>query len=216
MVTKPLPLLPGHASKWLRYVIAFSATLAVGLAPLLGSVRIPGFSPIVSLFPVNVRTSMVPFAAFVMAIPAVLVQYFAGERIRFFKPRLVLVLSAALFGLIMMLFLQYNEYVVPVDTLGKGGTISYIVGTRMKPSCECAKKHLDIVPCIGNAISAAPVEVDDCFEPPDLRHRKGLLSITYIVMSACFGSLIGVLVLKEEGEASTPPRRRPSPRKRKR
>lgn len=214
-MAEKLPVLPRHASKWLRYVIAFSVTLAVRLAPLLGRVRIPGFSPIIELFPVNVRAVAVPFAAFVMAIPAVLVQYFAGERIRFFRPRFVLSLALTLFALLLILFYLYGTYVIQVQTIGGAGSLSYIVGSKMKTKCECMKKQMDIVPCIGRAISTSSQEVDDCDEDQELRRRKILLSMTHIVMTACFGALVGILVLKENEQPPSPQRRKASKRKKK-
>ena len=197
MSSKKLPILPSHAGKWLRYVVAFSVTLGVGLAPLLGRVRVPGFTPIIELFPVNVQTAAVPFAAFLMAIPAVLVQYFAGERVRFFRPRVVLALSAVLFALVLSLFSLYDDYVIQVQPNGGADTLSYIVGSRMDPNCVCAKKHLPIRQCIGPQISADPLEIDSCYDEAELRARKKYLSLTWILLTATFGILIGLLVLKE-------------------
>src|SRR5229473_5558007 len=76
-----LPALPALSARYLRYVMAFGVTLAVGLAPLLGGrqIRLPGFVAFLDFFPISMQRWLVPFAAFVMAMPAIAVQFYATE-----------------------------------------------------------------------------------------------------------------------------------------
>ena len=49
--------------------LLIGVTLGVGLAPMLGKIHVPGFSPIAEVFPVNLQRGVLPFATFLLAIP---------------------------------------------------------------------------------------------------------------------------------------------------
>src|SRR5438128_2320980 len=64
----------------MRYVVGFSVSVAVGLAPYLGRVRVPLFSPMLSLIPASLQDIALPLSSAAMGIVAVLVQWYGAHR----------------------------------------------------------------------------------------------------------------------------------------
>src|SRR5436190_1658819 len=91
---------PPAVRKYIRYIASIAVTVGVGLAPLLGKVHIPGFTAVLSQFPVNIAQSLIPLAAFVMSLPAIAVQLFSHGRplrIRWVVGGFVLTVTLTLF-----------------------------------------------------------------------------------------------------------------------
>lgn len=194
-----LPTLPHFSGRFLRYVLAFGVTLAVGLAPLLGSnkIRIPGFVALLDLFPISMQSWLIPFAAFVMAIPAMSVQFFAEEHVT--RRRLRFTFSAALAAMFVTLLTLsgiYTLYVVPIPIPGSTRVAAYVSGVTMLATCPC--KDLPLEQCIGEKISLNPIEIEGCYSGREVRQRKLALSGAYLLFMASFGAAVGVLILREE------------------
>jgi hypothetical protein len=200
MVTKAssnLPALPKISRKYVVYFLAFIVTLGVGIGPLLGVVRVPGFIAIGELFPLNLQRAVAAFAAFLLALPAVGVQFFGGDRFdaRRLKAAFTIVFMA-LFAGILALYLTYTSWVVHVE-LGGNLSVAYIVGPRMLPDCLCVARKLQITSCIGPILDTNPAHVEDCYPREDIVARKNGLSLLYFFMMFSLGVLIGLVVLRE-------------------
>jgi xanthosine utilization system XapX-like protein len=196
-----LPELPEHGGKYLRYILAFGVTFVVGLAPFLGKVDVPLFTAILDVFPLNVSESLIPFAAFIMTFPAVAVQFFGEDVIPSENlNRWFLWTFAFIAPLTIALYFYYSFTVTLVNFEGQKGMAAYVYGTHMLPDCPCATHQppLRITSCIGNAISLNPAEVTDCYPADEINPRKAILSALYMVLMLGFGTLIGLLVLKEQ------------------
>lgn len=201
---EPLPPLPG---RFVRRALAFTVTLGVALAPLLGRYHVPGFSAIAEVLPVNLQKGLLPFASFLLAVPVIAIQFFATDRIAIRKiNRMFLVLIPLLIVLPIALYLLYIAYVVQIDFEGGRGSAAYVVGDRMLPDCPCVKHGMDIERCVGHAITASPTEVSDCYPRAVINQRRARLSIAYLLLMLTFGSVIALLVMKESRQ--TPSRRR--------
>jgi hypothetical protein len=74
-VLPPTPL----ARRFVRYALGFFVGVAIGMAPILGSVNVPGFKALLNVMPFQIASELIPLSAYLMGIIAVAVQYFAGE-----------------------------------------------------------------------------------------------------------------------------------------
>lgn len=196
-----LPPLPPIGRKFVVYLVAFTVTLGVGIGPLLGVIRIPGFIAIGELFPLNLQRAVAAFAAFLLALPAVGVQFFGGDRFPAGRLKaaftiVFVALFAGIFAGILALYLAYTSWVVQVEV---GGNLSaaYIVGPRMLPDCLCVARKLQITSCIGPVLDTNPAHVENCYPREDIVARKNGLSLLYFVAMFSFGVLIGLVVLRE-------------------
>ena len=71
----PTPL----AQRYVRYVVGFGVAVGVGLAPFLG--KVPGLDVLARLFPPDLKSTLIPFSAFLMGLIAVAIQYYSAESI---------------------------------------------------------------------------------------------------------------------------------------
>jgi len=200
MVTKAssdLPALPLTSRKLLVYLLAFTVTLGAGIGPLLGVIRVPGFIAIGELFPLNLQRAVAAFAAFLLTLPAVGVQFFGGDRFHagLLKAAFTIVF-VALFAGILALYLTYTSWVIHVE-LGGSLSAAYIVGPKMLPDCVCVARKLQITSCIGPVLDTNPAHVEDCYPREDIVARKNGLSLLYFFVMFSLGVLIGLLVLRE-------------------
>src|SRR5215469_3210132 len=85
--------LPRLASDWVRYLLGFSVSIAVGLAPYLGLVGVPLFTPLLSLIPQSLQSIAIPISIASMGIIAVLVQWRKRDPSRPLEFRLALTLA---------------------------------------------------------------------------------------------------------------------------
>jgi hypothetical protein len=195
-LSKP-PKPPPLASTYVRLALAFGVTVAAGFAPLLGRVGIPGFTAILAVFPVNVQDAVVPFAAFIMALPAVALQFYADDRVslkrirRWFTIVLVIIIVA-----VTVLYTMFTMFVIDVRVPGMLQTVRYVVGSRMVQDCPCIRLNLPIRRCIGapGGLTVATEDVESCFDEQEITTRKLALSLAYFVVMGGFGVLIGLLV----------------------
>jgi len=68
---------PAAVRKWVTYVVAFSVSVAIGLAPLLGKLRVPLFSPMLDMIPTYFQDSLITLTSALMGLVAVVVQWFS-------------------------------------------------------------------------------------------------------------------------------------------
>src|SRR5436305_6589365 len=73
--------LPPLASTFIRYLLGFSVSVGLGLAPYLGKLDIPGFSPMLSLIPDSLQNVAIPLSTAAMGIVTIWVQRYGSERV---------------------------------------------------------------------------------------------------------------------------------------
>lgn len=184
------------ARRFVRYVVGFGVGVAVGLAPFLGVLRVPGFEALVSLFPLDLRATVIPLSAFLMGVVAVAVQFFAGERIartalrRRFRRGLV----ALLIGFLLLIVL-YSLFVVRVAVDGGERSVAVAVGWARLPACGCTA--VGDADCV-RALSLAPAAVESCWGSRQLRLVRLGLILSYLTVTGGFGALVGLLLLVED------------------
>ena len=207
-----LPGLPPRAARFLKYLLSFVGTLGVGVSPLLLGDKIPGFRAILDVFPADLQ-DVIPWASLLMSVTAVGVQFFGDEAIDarrlkhgFIATYVMLVLS------IFLLYFQYKATVIRLQVPGADAKVAYLIGSTMRPACECAKRGLQIRECIGRVISVNPDEVAACYPLQEITTRATILSALYMFVMFSLGTLIGLLVLREPS-AITEPKKPAKPRR---
>jgi hypothetical protein len=210
MQAEKLVPLPGLGRKYLGYLLGFIVTLGVGMAPLLGRRGVPGFTPLSDILPLNVKDGVIIIASVLITAPAIAVQFFSGDA--FAGKRMSRLFGAVGIALVISTFMLYRTYahdVVQIRYLGERGTVAYIVGKTMLPTCPCVAKNLTISACIGDAITTNPSAVTDCYDREEIADRETTFSMLYLFVMFCFGVLVGLVVVKEARPHPASRRRRP-------
>lgn len=197
MTAIPFPV-PGPTRRFIRYALAFGCAVGVGLAPLLGRLHWPLFTSILELFPLNLREAVIAFAAFVMGIPSLAVQFYRLETLD--RRMLRRLFGITLFFLLISFIALYSVFtfsVVDVPIRGGDAAMRYVIGVTERTNCECVKRQADIRECIGRYISSNPSVVEACYPRIEVQRHKLYLSLAYFALMASFGTLIGLLILRE-------------------
>jgi len=193
--SKLIPLTP-VARTYLRYVLLFFVTLGVGFSALWGGV-IPGYHAILDVFPRELQ-DVIPWASLLMSLPAVGVQFFSHDSTqpRYLR-RAFVATSVMLILLIFASYIAYKAVVIRIEVPASHLKVAYLVGSKPLPTCECAKRALEIRECIGFAISVKPDDVAACYSQGEISRRSMLLAVLYMFLMLSLGTLIGLLVLSE-------------------
>ena len=182
------------AKQFVKYVLGFMVAVGIGLAPYLGKLEVPLFSALLNLLPMSMHNTVLPLSAFLMGIVAVCTQWYAAERLA--RSRLnrlfVSVLAVLLAGTVALLVI-HNRVVVEVDIPATGETATYLVGFSRSNRPPCTQE-------ISNAECLVLLTLDEARIASfwgDQRINDARLALTsaYILCTACFGALVGVLVL---------------------
>lgn len=184
------------ARRFVRYVVGFGVGVAVGMAPFLGVLEVPGFQALVSLYPRELRATLIPLSAFLMGLVAVAVQFYAGSSIsrRALGRRFRRGLAVLLIGFLLMIVL-YTLFVVRVELDGGESAVAVTVGWTRLPSCGCtAESDVD---CVGE-LSLSSRAIESCWGGRQLRVVRLILILSYLLVTGGFGALVGLLLLSEE------------------
>lgn len=208
-ITPPTPL----ARQFVRLVVGFSVGVGLGMAPFLGALKVPGFRALLSLYPNELREPLVATGAFLMGVVAVVIQFYAGERVsrtdvrRLFR-RTLIVVGVAL----VLLVVLWVENVRLVPTTGEPA--SFVVAGERLSTCPCAAATPD-VECI-RQLGAGPGGVSRCWSDKAARRIWLGLFASYFLLTGGFGALIGLLLLqkaaKQQEAGRTAKRRRKAKR----
>lgn len=193
------------ARRYVRYVVGFGVAVGVGLAPFLGMV--PGLNALLSLFPEELRSSLIPFSAFLMGIVAVAIQFYSGETLprALLRKRFRASLIALLIGLIALITL-YTFLIVPYPILHGETTSPIVISFSRTSTCLCPRSMSDLR-CL-QEITPSRSKIEDCWGSGAIQRSRLLLSLCYLLVTGGFGGLIGLLLLQEEAKKKQQPRSR--------
>jgi len=194
----PKPKLPRLASDWVRYLLGFSVSIAVGLAPYLGLVGVPLFTPLLSLIPQSLQSIAIPISIASMGIIAVVVQWRKRDHSRPLEFRLAL--TFALTTLVLFITLQVLA-VVHIDVPAVDQTVSFAVGftSPQRPPCEGLSRER----CIADRLGFDQAVIDSYFGDTQTSLTRLALVLTYIGFMSSFGWMVGLLLLRERNRTIT-------------
>jgi hypothetical protein len=200
---------PPAAQRWAKYMLGFGVSVAVGLAPLLGSKSVPLFSSLLNLIPDSLRASLIPITSALMGLVAVVVQWYSEEDLDRAARRKALVRSVAISTLGALAF--YVLSLVVVKTVGFGGpkerdSTTFIVGFARPYKDQCPATVSD-VDCIG-FLSLDQEKVTQFWGVPNVISAELALCFTYLTFMLGFASAVGIVMYRQgdsNAEASNKP-----------
>jgi len=196
MTQPPIPSPPPPARDWVKLVLAFGIAVSIGLAPFLGTVRVPGFRALLTLFPSlpwDTTTAVIPISAFVMGLVAVTVQdRLTRTRQRPRAPKWVLILL--IIGLVTLV-VTHTMFVRYIDVPAIRQQVSVLVGLQRSPACvECAASLSD-AECL-RVVSLNPARIESCWGDVGIRMAFLAIFLPYLLVTSLFGVLIGYLPIR--------------------
>lgn len=202
----PPPLL---ARQLVRYILGFGVSVAIGLAPYLGKLKIPGFSSLLELIPNSLHDTILPLSAALMGLVAVVIQWYGGEKLsnQWLRKAFNITLLLTIVSFIV-LFVVHVFVVIKISY--DGGSETFLIGfiRPEKSPCdanlpsyeECISKRCDTSmsddECIGH-IGIKNEIVQSYWGSFQIRIATLALLIPYLAFTGSFGILVGLLLLKE-------------------
>jgi len=187
------------ARRLVRAILGFGVGVAIGLAPYLGTVAIPGFHPLVGLYPASVRDIMLPLSAAVMGIVAVWVEWYGYERLtEAWRRRTFLrTLAVVLVGLLLLIVI-HTVFVLHVSIEGGERSVPFVIGMNRQPSCKC-EPGLSDAQCVATVTTFNPASIEACWGDRNVRVAKLALILSYLLFTGGFGGLVGLTLLRATG-----------------
>lgn len=183
-------LLDSVARGFIRNIGSFGVGVGVGVAPFLGEIPVPGFRPLLQIFPHEVRGELLAMAPLLLGFVAVAVKFYLGEEIsrttlrRWFM--VALVGSIACF--VVLTYVDQSVIKVPQD---KGYRLA-IVGETRKPDCPCNREPVADEDCLKGIQFKASL----CWNSRELKNTEFAFKLTYLFVNFGFGVVVGIIMLQ--------------------
>jgi hypothetical protein len=209
-MTSPATILPPTSlgRRLVRYTLGFTVGIAVGLAPFLGRVKVPGFSALLELYPVQMQQNLIILSSFLLGIVAIAIQYYATKASptalldRYFAS-----LLKAMLAMLLLLVVLYQTSVVSIPIEKQVSAVpgqvethrySVVVGWFRANSAACScPPAMSAIDCVEQH-SLAPRMVASCWKCLEVFELA--LTIPYLFLLGGLFTLVGLLLLKEEEE----------------
>lgn len=175
--------------QFVRYVVGFGVGVAIGLAPYLGKLDIPLFTPLLNLIPITIQDTVLPLSAALMGIVAVVVEWYGREKItkswlnKAFIRSLILTLVA-----FVILICVHTMFVVNVSLDGGTDSVSILVGYE-RPIKEPCTEDVSDSECI-KLITLNPSEISALWGDKAIKVAKLALILSYLTFTGLFGSSV--------------------------
>lgn len=195
----PAPPTP-TTRKFAKLFVGFGVGFVVGVAPYLGIVHVPGFTALLSLYPVAIRGQMIGFSSALMGILATVVQFVAGENttrdwlLRAFKRTGI---TAVI--LLVALLAVHVTFVTSVPLAGNQSQ-AFVTGFTRQPSCGCPPAASNAQCILGLSLDEAAIA--GCWGDNQIHLAEILIFLTYLGLTGCFGALVGLEVIRQDTKRS--------------
>lgn len=189
-----------EAHKWIKALMGIGVSIPVALAPLLGRLNIPGFTPLLSLIPDEIQDVAIPMSAGAMSLVAASVEFRAisglARDLLWKQARRSLMqasLCLAAFGI---------AYLLLVTRVGYAGTesVAFVTGFVHPNTPPCVNKSAE--ECI-RYLTLSPPKITSHFGDEQIRLARILLGSLYVLFFAVFGNLVGILVALRKPESGS-------------
>jgi hypothetical protein len=188
------PKLPLLASRWLGLVVAFSVSVGVGLAPILGKSHVPLFSPLLNLIPASIQDSTITLSTASMGIVAACVQWIGSEKpTRTWLRRWFRLGAITCAFALVLLVLAHSFLVTRVEIFGGKKRVYFVTGFVMPKKFPCA--DADAAGCI-KRLTFSESEIAAYWGDSQIRSAEIILELTYSAFLSAFGSIIGLVAVQ--------------------
>jgi hypothetical protein len=187
---------PPIARRWIRMLLGLTVSVGTGLAPLLGLTGIPLFSPLLGLFPIQIRNQAIILSTATMAIVAIWVQWQADSILK--AKSLGKWFRLATFSTILsfvLLLVADNFLVVSVPYLSGSKTASFLRGFARPSPDKCS--GLSDESCIINKLHFDTSNITDYWGDSQLNWTRLIFLLCYIALLSHIAVLVGLIVLRE-------------------
>jgi len=191
-MSRPTPPVAGLAARWVRLMLTFGISVAVGMAPLLGYANVPGFKSLLELFPkypFDFTTQLVAVAGLMMGLTALSVQYFQHERIKESKRRWWFICLGVMLG--SCLAVVFITYLFSVEQVGNYNVLIGF-GDPICKLCEGMQRS----ECVAE-ITVSAKDIDRCFGSASVRLAAMILALLYLAALTLLGALVGLLLTRK-------------------
>lgn len=193
-----VPVTP-FARRFIRMALGFGVGVGIGLAPFLGTIGVPGFAALISLFPETLKFFLIPSSAFLMGVIAVGAQFYStGKPIGHVNLGKLMRRCALLTGGGLLVLVVAYFILVARVSFTESLVIPFVVGLDRDEACECSPSISDSQ-CIIE-ISANPGSIETCWGSRQIRLGELTLSLLYLGVTGAFGFLIGLVLLQEQAK----------------
>ena len=178
-------------SRWIKLLLGFSVSVAVGLVPYLGKI-VPLFTPMLAIVPESVQPLAIPLSAAAMGIVAVLVQWGSTQKLQPQELRTWFgrTLALCVVALVALAAIE-TVAVVRIDVPAVGRTVSFAVGPSHPGTPPCA--GLGRSDCIEHQLSLDESRINSYFGEGWVSITKFILVIVYTAFMSTFGALVVML-----------------------
>jgi hypothetical protein len=216
----PIPAPNPLARELLRYVRWFGVGVALGLAPFLGALPIPGFSPLLDIYPLQMRGWLLPLSGILMGGVAVRIDFLSLRLPSRASLRRSFLWSLGIWLAAFVALVLLYPYLVARVSIGDGTRFAAVVtGTDMVPRhppdspCKCPESQ-SAERCAGN-IGLEESRVRECFGSRRVTRGNQALAVLYLLVTGSFVAAVGFHLLsrmkEEELAKKAPPRKGPAP-----
>ena len=178
--------------RWMKMLLGFSVSVSVGLAPYLGKLNVPLFTPMLSLIPASLQPVAIPLSAASMGLVAVLIQWYGFQhpgrrwlRVWFGRSIILCAVTLLAFAVIEMVA------VVRIDVPAVDSVVSFAVGpySPNKPPCDGLSRE----ECIKTKLTLEEAKVNSYFGENVVNMTKLVMVIVYVAFMSMFGMLVGLV-----------------------
>jgi hypothetical protein len=190
-----MPPPPAPVARWVRYLLAFGISVAVGLAPLLGRLRVPLFSPLLDLIPDDLGHTLIPVTSALMGLAAVLVQWYSGEDLDRATRRKALMRSIGIAFVGVVTFYALTIFVVKHVDYGAAGNRkegTFVVGF-VRPYRQPCEAGVSDEMCIEYQ-SFNQAKIKAFWGDTNINLAELALSAAYLTFMLGFASAVGVVM----------------------
>lgn len=207
MNRSPVRLPTDLSRRFVSAILGFGVAVALFAGLFLGAKRIPGFEPLIAVFPQEHQSLLLPISSILIGLVALSVQFYAGEAIarKSIRKGFGLILLIVLAGTLALLVL-YVGFVKKVPNNLTGLDEVVVIGWSRLSTCNCPPSD---VACIGGLT----FDLGSCWSEASIAQVKLSLFLSYLVAVEGFAILAGLWVL--QGEKSRPQARETRPRRKK-
>lgn len=190
-----------------QYVVSFGVAFVAGLSPFLGKRGVPGFSALISIYPVDVQDWVIPVSGLLMGMIAVVIKVLhngrpSARKLNRWFARTVLVFGVAFVAMLVLYVLWVTR--VEMTVTGPNGTVdrsslAVVTGAREVPAqpprspCTCVERQ-SASQCV-EAVSVNPANVRACFGEQRVALATLALAAVYLALTGTFVAAVGLLLL---------------------